>query len=90
MVATAPAPLLMTESLLKPCPHVHRTGVVGTVPEAFRMLVHFVRGGRDGQGLLQTVRHVQRQLQVLLHVLQRLVGREFALDDCISLLHNHF
>lgn len=77
--------LLRNGAPLKPCPHVHRTRVVRPVPETFRVLVHLVGGGRDGQGLFEPVGHPERQLEVLLHVLQRLVGGELALDDCCQL-----
>ena len=40
------------------------------------MKCHLVGGGSEGEGLLQRVPHVEAQLEVLLHVLQRLVGRE--------------
>lgn len=40
------------KSLLKPCPDVNCAGIVRTVAEAFCMLVHFVRGGRNGKRLL--------------------------------------
>lgn len=50
------------------------------VAEPLRVLVHLVRGGGDGQRLLELVAHGERQFQVLLHVLQRQTGREGALQ----------
>ena len=43
--------------------------------------VYLVGGCGEGEGLLEGVPHVEAQLQVLLHVLQRLVGREPAVYD---------
>ena len=54
--------------------------VVIGVAEPLRVFVHLVRRSGDGQRLLELVAHGQRELQVLLHVLQWQARRERALE----------
>lgn len=59
----------------EPGPDVDGGDVVVGVPEPLGVLEDLVGGGRERQRLLQRVAQPQRQLQVLLHVHQGLVGR---------------
>uniref|UniRef100_A0A2M4B2P4 Putative secreted protein n=1 Tax=Anopheles triannulatus TaxID=58253 RepID=A0A2M4B2P4_9DIPT len=60
-----------------------------TVAKALGVLVYLVRGRGYRQGLLESIRQAERQLKVLLHVLQSVVCRELSVDDCFSLLLKH-
>ena len=54
---------------------------MATYLQNVKLKVYLVGGCGEGEGLLKCVPHVEAQLEVLLHVLQRLVGREPAVYD---------
>ena len=54
---------------------------MATFLQNVKLKVYLVGGCGEGEGLLEGVPHVEAQLEILLHVLQRLVGREPAVYD---------
>lgn len=69
---------------LKSCSDVNAGDVVIAVAKSLSVFVELVGGGCERQRQLQAVTHGKAQTKVLLHVLQGLVSREPALDNCCT------